>query len=232
MSKFNWVLSTILLTTMAVVSGSIGLTQPTRTQTEASNNWQELLQNALNPQSTEDNQPPKPPGAATARGTFCGISPQSLALDIETWSDRPLFVWQGEIGKIEVRSGNFENVLWQQTVAAADNQAAYAGEALQPGQIYIWAIFNRQNNLMLTVPFKVMEAQERERVQLELQSLEQDLKGNGAAAEDIALQRANYFAQQQLWSDALQEVYSVENPSPALQQMRQDLAKQLCEGGS
>jgi hypothetical protein len=34
--------------------------------------------------------------------------------------------------------------------------------------------------------------------------------------EKMALEKANYFAEQELWSDALRELYSVPNPSAEL----------------
>jgi hypothetical protein len=49
------------------------------------------------------------------------------------------------------------------------------------------------------------------------------------AVEEIALQRANYFAQRDLWSDALQEIYSVQNPSPTLTRNAQEILSYLCE---
>jgi hypothetical protein len=44
-----------------------------------------------------------------------------------------------------------------------------------------------------------------------LRQLEERLKG--ASAETMALEKANYFAKQELRSDALRELYSVPKPS-------------------
>jgi hypothetical protein len=59
-----------------------------------------------------------------------------------------------------------------------------------------------------------MEPEKRDRISVELTQLEERLKG--ASAETIALEKANYFAKEGLWSDALQELYSVPKPSAEL----------------
>ena len=54
-------------------------------------------------------------------------------------------------------------------------------------------------------------APKRDRITEELTALEGRLKG--ASEETIALEKADYFAKEGLWSDALQELYSVSKPS-------------------
>jgi hypothetical protein len=71
-----------------------------------------------------------------------------------------------------------------------------------------------------------MEAQQRQRIIVDLWTLERQLQG--ASREEIALAKANYFAQRQLWSDVLQQAYSVQNPSAELAKFVQKLPTQLC----
>jgi hypothetical protein len=59
-----------------------------------------------------------------------------------------------------------------------------------------------------------MEAQKRDRITKELTALEKRLKG--ASEETVALEKANYFTERELWSDALRELYSVPKPSAEL----------------
>jgi hypothetical protein len=54
------------------------------------------------------------------------------------------------------------------------------------------------------------------------------IKAKKANSEAIALAKANYFIQNQLWSDALQQAYSVENPSRELAQILKDIPDKLC----
>jgi hypothetical protein len=58
--------------------------------------------------------------------------------------------------------------------------------------------------------------------------LEGELKAKGASTDEIALNRAKYFAQQQLWSDAWREVSSIENPSAALNEFVQTIPPADC----
>ncbi|MEB3215789.1 MAG: DUF928 domain-containing protein, partial [Nostocales cyanobacterium 94392] len=54
-------------------------------------------------------------------------------------------------------------------------------------------------------------------------------KSKGANAEKIAFTKAEYFTQKGLWSDALQQAYSVPNPSRELSQIIKDIPNQLCK---
>ena len=205
------------------------LTQNTSAQTLTARqqlSWQVLF---------EENKPPVPkkpgidrnPARPIESSKLCAIAPEPAPQEI--WSDRPLFVWQAEVGKIEVRSPGRKNALWQQPVTAAQRSVLYGGdEALQPGEIYNWVSFDRQNKRLFVVRFKVMDAEKRDRIKTQLQSLEAELKAKGATGEEIAMHRAQYFAQQKLWSDFWQEVFSVENPSTALTEMVKTQTTQLC----
>ena len=74
-----------------------------------------------------------------------------------------------------------------------------------------------------------MERQQRDRIADDLTKLEAQLKKQRASAEKIALEKANYFAQKELWSDALLQLYSVSNPSAELSEMiRQIQAHDFC----
>ncbi|MEM6404367.1 MAG: DUF928 domain-containing protein, partial [Cyanobacteria bacterium P01_D01_bin.116] len=79
------------------------------------------------------------------------------------------------------------------------------------------------------VPFKIMEAPQRNRIGTELKLLERLQKNKGADSEKIALTKAKYFADKGLWMDALQQAYSIPNPSPELSQILKDIPNQLCK---
>lgn len=55
------------------------------------------------------------------------------------------------------------------------------------------------------------------------------MTNRGASKEAIALEKAAYFAEQELWSDFLQVMFAVENPSPALAKFHDQISEQLCE---
>jgi hypothetical protein len=178
------------------------------------------------------NNPPKEPVEESPGGKrtddFCAIAPRPFDTSTEVWSDRPLFKWQGKAGQIEVRLQGSEKALWSQTVPSKTRSVMYDGEALQPGQTYNWVIFDLDDNRVAETSFKAMETQKRDRIKTELQALEGELKAKGASTDEIALNRAKYFAQQQLWSDVWREVSSVENPSAALNEFVQTIPPADC----
>lgn len=218
MRKFNRVLSTIALTITTLVGLPYGVSQVSIAQTRPAQRqflWWRIFQN----------NPPLDETPGGKRGDFCAIAP---LFNHQIWSDRPLLVWQGNVGRIGIRAHNSEDMLWSQTVTSVNSPVMYRGEPLKSGQTYDWVFYDKQDNRLFWVPFKIMEAQERDRIRVRLTILGQQLKETGSTPEEIANARANYFAQKQLWSDVLQEVYSVENPSAQLQEILQAIPTQLC----
>ncbi len=103
----------------------------------------------------------------------------------------------------------------------------YTGKALQPGQTYDWLVFENESPYKW-VSFQVMDAQQRQRITTDLNRLENQRKAKKDDREAISLAKASYFIQNQLWVDALQQVYSVEKPSGELAQIRQEIPDKLC----
>lgn len=176
----------------------------------------------------------KPPREGTIKGArpekaLCLISPEAGSQVI--WNTKPFFLWKGDINKIAVGIPGSKEYLKTQIVTG--NQSInYTGQPLEPGKTYRWLIFlSELESASPTrfVPFKIMEAPQRNLITGELKRLEILQKSKGADAENIAFAKANYFMEKGLWSDALQQAYSVPNPSPQLSQMIKDLPLQLCE---
>ncbi|BAZ40689.1 hypothetical protein NIES4101_66500 [Calothrix sp. NIES-4101] len=133
-----------------------------------------------------------------------------------------------EVKKIAV--GTLENQEYLNTQIVTGKQSVnYQGEPLKPGQTYKWFIFLNQasSSPVMFIPFQIMEAPQRNRITSELKLLERLQKNK--SVEAIALVKAKYFAEQGLWSDALQQAYSVPKPSSELSQLIKDLPNQLCD---
>lgn len=261
MSKFKWVLSILLVTAM-ISSLPTGSTQTTKAQTNPFGTGEDVSQALtqdneppVNPDAgrrtgtsrgnpwgailralAQDTKPPVPPKKGVSRGGACAIAPRTIGSNAKIWSDRPLFVWQGRLSRLEVRPAGSEQVLWRHNVTASQNSTMYTGEPLKPGQTYEWRLYslgNRDNSSPnATVRFQVMDARERASIKTQLQDLEQELREKGASAEEIARRRAQYFAQQRLWSDVLQEAYSVKNPSAPLAEVVQAIPREICTNPS
>lgn len=129
------------------------------------------------------------------------------------WGNKPVFLWQGEIVGIEVRHTRSDKLMWSQnfnpTTRSVTRSVIYQGEPLQPGEDYFWREKLPLKQLPSKQSFRMMKAEDRDRISAELKELE---------SKPNALERINYFSQKQLWSDVLREIYSVPNPSPELKQ--------------
>ena len=171
------------------------------------------------------------PQSVYAQKPICLISPDAPSQTRIIWNTKPFFLWEGDIKKIAVAiPGNKEYLKTQ--IVTGNQSANYTGKPLEPGQTYRWLIFlNEREGTSPTmfVPFKIVEAPQRNRISAELRLLERLQKNEGADAENIAVTKAEYFAQKGLLSDSLQQFYSVPNPSPELLQIIEDIPNQLCK---
>lgn len=169
----------------------------------------------------------------------CAIAPGYIDTYV-VWHDRPLFLWQslGKNKNVEliVREEGSSKVLWQQTVNIADQKLLYgAPQSLEAGKSYEWQLSGATNWRI----FQVMPAEERQKIETQLQALNQKLKAAKASPEEIAATKADFFLDYPIkhktetetfgaWSDALQSHYEVDNPSQSLIKQRQELVTNLC----
>lgn len=162
------------------------------------------------------------PNTTRRASSFCLVAPSGTNQGI--WHDRPLFIWQqGAAVRIELLASPSEEVLWSKNLTPNDTTAVYEGEPLPAGQRYEWRLYRSDKDFEVIL-FRILPKEERDRITAELNQLQTQ----GATAEEIALQRANYFAKKRLWADALQEIYSVPNPSEQLKQLGQEITTYLC----
>jgi hypothetical protein len=165
----------------------------------------------------------------------CIISPDVPSETRIIWSDRPLFAWQGKARKIQLTDLNNNNTVIFSENVENTQQYTYTGEQLQPGQTYKLDIFVGNGPAVL-VEFQIMESEQRDRITAELKTLENKLQAKQsdpeaipAVSEAIAVAKADYFTKLGLWSDVLQQAYSVQKPSPELDRMLKKLPTQLCK---
>ena len=179
---------------------------------------------------------PKPP--LGGRTDFCAISPRQLKGEVELVSgDRLLFVWKGEISKIEVHAEKVKEPLWSQLVNPDARRAKYTGSPLIAGARYEWWIFNRfavnETEPTFRVPFQVLDSAERERVALELTELNSQIRDTKkwVSAEEWSRKRSQYFISQGLFVDAMREILSVQRPSQELRTIWQQIPVDFCKRG-
>jgi hypothetical protein len=200
------------------------------TQRKQTSFWERIAQIIL-----REPEPPIKPrkGGSRPIEMLCMVSPDAPQQTRIVWSDRPLFVWQGNVKKIAIRQQGKEEEMWNPNVLGTKH-ISYTGTPLQPGQTYQWLVYpNTSSPISPTfVSFQVMEAPQRNQITNELTKLEAQLKAKGAAEETIAEKKAKFFAEKNLWSDFMQQAYSVKNPSPELLKLTKDIPKQLCSNTS
>lgn len=172
--------------------------------------------------------PPRDDVPAGSRGDICVITPAKPGKIGVVWSDRPLFLWRGNIRKMEVRSRSNKQALWSQIVSENQSSIIYNGTALEPGQSYDLVLFNQRSVPIFRVTFQIMEKEDRESITSDLTSLEAQLKQEGATAENIAYAKANYFASRGMWGDVLFEAYKVEKPSDSLSKFKNNASERFC----
>lgn len=164
------------------------------------------------------------------RGGICLITPVALL-----WSDRPLFVWDAKVGKIEVWLVDQPRLLWSQVLPANSQSALYQGEPLQPGQTYEVILYDaagNPQNQQFYPRFTLVEGSKRQQIQADLAQQAARLKAKRSTAEAIGLEQAIYFSEQELWSDAFQTIYAVPNPSAELHQFIQQTTQAACQESS
>ncbi|NJM68234.1 MAG: DUF928 domain-containing protein [Acaryochloris sp. RU_4_1] len=173
---------------------------------------------------------------------FCVIAPVSMLNRIsppepssiaKVWNLQPLLAWKGTAEHIEVRQKDSDHLVWKATLTPKDQHINYQGKALQPGQTYVWRLRSRVNSKFPVIhsasTFQVMTDTERQRVKVDLIRLKSRLNPRNPSAERLALLRANYFAQHQLWSDTLGEALKVKQPSSELAQLLHAFFTETCK---
>lgn len=160
------------------------------------------------------------------RGGLCGILPQALENPAsnqqgtqEIWSDKPLFLWRAvkaKVIKIEIFEKRSPDVFETLEIKDGATRVVYKGKPLQPGKSYEWRLL-AQTGAGTTkgriFEFTIMDSAKRRDITDGLTKLDEKQRGS---VEKIALEKANFFAQKEMWTDALLQLYSVANPSSEL----------------
>ncbi|NER28690.1 MAG: hypothetical protein F6J89_13910 [Symploca sp. SIO1C4] len=184
-----------------------------------------------------------------SKPTFCSIFPSTDDPDLfKIWNDRPLFIWKDtgefEIKQIEIRARWDDSQTPKKpykmesfdTVGDSEHKLVYYQyndpEPLNHGQEYLlWLKYqiksediNGQEKTLEnqhTAPFKVIGNSElRNRIDRELE------KYSNINNQESAQERAKYFADEELWSDFLQEAFSVKDPSADLVDFKKGILNQ------
>lgn len=160
--------------------------------------------------------------------SFCPINPGVEGKD-QIWSDRPVFMWEGNIKQVILRPFASEEELWSQSVGSTEQQVEYGGPALEPGVLYEWAVVGwngQEDETSHPHHFEVIGGEQRQQIDSGLQQLASQISNK--TAEEQALDRIAFFAERNLWSDAFQIFYSIDHPSTEMKAAMQEIIETMC----
>ncbi|MDJ0682623.1 MAG: DUF928 domain-containing protein [Xenococcaceae cyanobacterium MO_167.B52] len=173
--------------------------------------------------------------ALSSRSNICEITPGLLGETNLIYSDRPLFLWQGQVTNLKVNLyspfslDTEQEIIWAKAIDDESGNIAYTGEPLQPGKIYDWEIVTDSPTNRRRISFQIIDGQERDLISTELAQLETALTTSGATKEEIILAKAQYFAEKDLWSDSLQQLHSLETSSSNAIALDQEMISYICQ---
>jgi hypothetical protein len=246
MKKIKLALPFLILSTLTL--GELSFYQQAASaqtaKTPSDKSWSELFEIALSKKppirakkggSRGPSSPiSKPDDKQSINKKLCLISPDAAEKRF-VWSTKPTFIWQGNMNEITLNPLGDSSHLWVES-AKNINFLNYTGQPLQPGKTYEWSLNNNNvgdkkqaNSLALHIIFTIMDNSQRIIITKDLKKIESQLKIQQASVEKIAKTKADYFINKNLWTDALQQMYSVSNPSQELVKVREDIAQNLCK---
>lgn len=156
------------------------------------------------------------PQRGGSRGDFCAITPNPSNGNFRTsWSTRPLFAWEGDVTRMEIKQGSaLGPSIW--------NHALTNQEKLQRYLVYSGnSELARNESYVLIIEYNDRGTPQAQNVRFEVlqnaPTIEARLAGigdpNGATntteREERAVSRAEVFADADLWMDAMREILLV-----------------------
>ena len=173
-----------------------------------------------------DDESEDPP--TTSRGDLCLLAPTRLGPATAIWHQRPVFIWQGNIGRLEIQDTVTDEVLWRYQPTTEETYVRYGGEPLQSGRTYQWQIYiTAESESAIVFPsFRLLSAANRTLLNNGLSIADQDAPAVNGGRE---LARAQYFVDRQLPLDALHEIFLVDEPEAEFIEARQELIDSMCQ---
>lgn len=165
-----------------------------------------------------------PGGSRSVMSNLCLVAPNGLVnLEssdnggnnrIEIWHQNPLFIWQSEaLSKIVLKNEkNESDIYWEKEIDTSSTYLFYDGKPLQIGETYKLIVFAPYETEIYRL--QVLASNKHQQIEADLRKTQ--LEGDNLTQEEIALAKASYFIEKQMWSDVLWELYSIPNPTDEL----------------
>lgn len=221
-SKTQWyayrLLALLILSPLILLPLGIELSWAQTQNPTSQSSWDDIWQRIVR---RRDQEKPR-----TSRGLICPVVPQLVEQRV-IWRDRPIFVWKGEVKTVSVYAfSDPQPPLWTLKGLGNSNSVVYAGKSLKPGTRYIWQ--GEKELKVSQVIFQMLDQPARDRVTAKLRQLETKLQQQKVPPEARVQQRVQFFLNQNLFLDAIQELYAVPQPSPELKMLQQQIVQISC----
>jgi hypothetical protein len=160
--------------------------------------------------------PGKPSGSETggvtiySQDSICMLSP---IFDFNTinrlWTRQPLFVWAGYSSAFQLVETQSRKTVWQKKVGKESGRIKM-DVSLESGKSYTLKSFSYDNpeEIRMEATFQTVPAVEWSQINRDLLSIEQTSIAQGKTQKEIELEKAAYFAKNQLWSDVQTTILS------------------------
>jgi hypothetical protein len=153
------------------------------------------------------------------------------------WTMEPWLILQGNLQSTALFVADDEEPFWSAPIAHTADFVAklpYDGDPLQPGTTYEQQaeVFRLDFSVVSSrrFSFQIMpEGEERDQIDADLAQLEAELAQTKGDAEAIAQAKAEFFFERNLSADALQALFSVDEPSAELVETRQAIVETICQ---
>ncbi len=162
-----------------------------------------------------------------SRGELCLLTPARPGQETTIWHQNPVFVWRGEIARMEVIDSVTDSVVWHYEPTTEQTSVAYSGETLRAGRLYLWRVYDNIESTSPTIfpPFTIMSDIRRQLIANGLAVAESKVEDK----ESAAIARTEYFALRGLPIDALQSLFLIESTNEELIEAQQETVNRLCE---
>jgi hypothetical protein len=156
------------------------------------------------------------PGSETGRVTIysqdsiCMLSPIFNSNTIHRlWTRQPLFVWAGYSSAFQLVDTQSRKIVWQKRVGEESGRIKI-DVLLEPGKSYTLKSFSYYDpeQVKLEATFQTVTAADWSQINGDLLSIEQKLMAQGKNQREVSLEKATYFAKNQLWGDVQTTILS------------------------
>jgi hypothetical protein len=145
-------------------------------------------------------------GKGSKPSGVCNIAPSPRGGVFLT--DRPTFIWQGTVKRVEVRTVVDRTLLWGKDISSREQMATFPNNLppLLPGTQYLLVFDGDYNSAS---PFQLVKSGLREQLLVGMSNQGKTLPKQRLSKSAIALQKATYLGEQKLWLDAFGLLFTV-----------------------